>query len=86
MFEAGTSIATRAASGQVINAIADVMPEFWGGSADLAESNNTTIEGGLSFLPAGSGGRDSSPYGRIIHFGIREHAMAAAMAAFPLRK
>lgn len=84
VFEAGTSIATRAASGQVINAIADVMPEFWGGSADLAESNNTTIEGGLSFLPAGSGGRDSSPYGRIIHFGIREHAMGAILNGIAL--
>lgn len=84
VFEAGASIATRAASGKVINAIADVMPEFWGGSADLAESNNTTIEGGLSFLPAGSGGRDSSPYGRIIHFGIREHAMGAILNGIAL--
>ena len=84
VFEAGTSIATRAASGKVINAIAEVMPEFWGGSADLAESNNTTIEGGLSFLPAGSGGRDSSPYGRIIHFGIREHAMGAILNGIAL--
>ena len=84
VFEAGTSIATRAASGKVINAIAGVMPEFWGGSADLAESNNTTIEGGLSFLPAGSGGRDSSPYGRIIHFGIREHAMGAILNGIAL--
>ena len=83
-FEAGTSIATRAASGKVINAIAEVMPEFWGGSADLAESNNTTIEGGLSFLPAGSGGRDSSPYGRVIHFGIREHAMGAILNGIAL--
>ena len=84
VFEAGTSIATRAASGKVINAVAAVMPEFWGGSADLAESNNTTIEGGLSFLPAGSGGRDSSPYGRIIHFGIREHAMGAILNGIAL--
>jgi transketolase len=83
-FEAGTSIATRAASGKVINAIAKVMPEFWGGSADLAESNNTTIDGGLSFLPAGSGARDSSPYGRIIHFGIREHAMGAILNGIAL--
>ena len=60
------------------------MPEFWGGSADLAESNNTTIEGGLSFLPSGSGGRDSSPYGRIIHFGIREHAMGAILNGIAL--
>ena len=83
-FDAGTSIATRAASGKVINAIAQVMPEFWGGSADLAESNNTTIEGGLSFLPAGSGARDASPYGRIIHFGIREHAMGAILNGIAL--
>lgn len=83
-FEAGTSIATRAASGKVINAIADVMPEFWGGSADLAESNNTTIEGGLSFLPAGIMAKDSSPYGRIIHFGIREHAMGAILNGIAL--
>lgn len=84
VFDAGTSIATRAASGKVINAIAEVMPEFWGGSADLAESNNTTIEGGLSFLPSGAGGRDSSPYGRIIHFGIREHAMGAILNGIAL--
>jgi transketolase len=84
VFEAGTSIATRAASGKTINAIAKVMPEFWGGSADLAESNNTTIDGGLSFLPAGSGARDSSPYGRIIHFGIREHAMGAILNGIAL--
>jgi transketolase len=84
VFEAGSSIATRAASGKVINAIAEVMPEFWGGSADLAESNNTTIEGGLSFLPAGGGGVDSSPYGRILHFGIREHAMGAILNGIAL--
>ncbi|MBM3686248.1 MAG: transketolase, partial [Actinobacteria bacterium] len=84
VFDAGTSIATRAASGKVINAIASVMPEFWGGSADLAESNNTTIEGGLSFLPTGAGGRDSSPYGRVIHFGIREHAMGAILNGIAL--
>jgi transketolase len=84
VFDAGTSIATRAASGKVINAVASVMPEFWGGSADLAESNNTTIEGGLSFLPTGAGGRDSSPYGRVIHFGIREHAMGAILNGIAL--
>jgi len=84
VFESGTSIATRAASGTVINAIAAVMPEFWGGSADLAESNNTTIEGGLSFLPAGVAVKDSSPYGRILHFGIREHAMGAILNGIAL--
>ena len=55
VFEPGKDVATRAASGKVINAIAGVLPEFWGGSADLAESNNTTIEGGQSFLPLSSG-------------------------------
>ncbi|MGI9196786.1 MAG: transketolase [Candidatus Nanopelagicales bacterium] len=84
VFEAGTSIATRAASGKVINAIAGVMPEFWGGSADLAESNNTTIEGGLSFLPAGTPVPDASPYGRVLHFGIREHAMGAILNGIAL--
>jgi transketolase len=69
-------IATRAASGAVINAIAPAMPELWGGSADLAGSNNTDIEGAESFLPESHGG---SPYGRILHFGIREHAMGAIM-------
>ncbi len=74
-------IATRAASGKVISALAPKMPELWGGSADLAESNNTTPEGEPSFLPtdrqtkAFSGG----PYGRVLHFGIREHAMGAIM-------
>ncbi|SDS11428.1 transketolase [Friedmanniella luteola] len=74
-------IATRAASGKVLTALAPVMPELWGGSADLAESNNTTPEGEPSFLPtdrqtkAFSGG----PYGRVLHFGIREHAMGAIM-------
>ncbi len=84
VFEAGGSIATRAASGKVINALAAVMPELWGGSADLAESNNTTIEDGLSFLPAGSGRKDASPYGRVIHFGIREHAMGAILNGIAL--
>jgi transketolase len=69
-------MATRKASGVVINAIADVMPEFWGGSADLAESNLTEIDGADSFLPEAHGG---SPYGRILHFGIREHAMGAIL-------
>jgi transketolase len=55
------------------------MPELWGGSADLAESNNTTIEHGGSFLPKSSGMKGANPYGRVIHFGIREHAMGAIM-------
>ena len=83
-FEVGGSTSTRKASGEAINEIAGVMPELWGGSADLAESNNTTIEGGLSFLPAGAQVADSSPYGRILHFGIREHAMGAILNGIAL--
>ena len=84
IFEAGKDLATRAASGHVINAIAKVLPEFWGGSADLAESNNTTIEGGKSFLPATSQMKDADPYGRVIHFGIREHAMGSILNGITL--
>jgi transketolase len=84
IFEAGKDVATRAASGRVINAIAEVLPEFWGGSADLAESNNTTIEDGGSFLPASSGMKNADPYGRIIHFGIREHAMGSILNGITL--
>jgi len=84
VFEAGKDLATRAASGHVINAIAKVLPEFWGGSADLAESNNTTIEGGRSFLPASSQMKDADPFGRIIHFGIREHAMGSIVNGITL--
>ena len=83
-FEAGKDIATRAASGKVINAIAKALPEFWGGSADLAESNNTTIEEGGSFLPATSNMKDANPFGRIVHFGIREHAMGAIINGIAL--
>ena len=83
-FEAGKDIATRAASGHVINAIAKVLPEFWGGSADLADSNNTTIEGGGSFLPATSAMKGADPYGRVIHFGIREHAMGSILNGITL--
>ncbi len=84
VFEGGKDLATRAASGHVINAIAKALPEFWGGSADLAESNNTTIEGGKSFLPASSQMKDADPYGRIIHFGIREHAMGSILNGITL--
>jgi transketolase len=84
VFEAGKDVATRAASGKVINAIASVLPEFWGGSADLAESNNTTIEDGGSFLPTSSEMKGANPYGRIIHFGIREHAMGAILNGIAL--
>lgn len=75
VFPAGKDVPTRKASGDVIQAIANVLPEFWGGSADLAESNNTVIEGAGSFLPASSDMKGANPYGRMIHFGIREHAM-----------
>jgi len=80
-FEGGTEVSTRAASGKVINAIAKVMPELWGGSADLAESNNTTIEGAKSFVPSEWSTHEWSGdlYGRVLHFGIREHAMAAIL-------
>jgi transketolase len=83
-FEAGKDVATRTASGHVINAIAKVLPEFWGGSADLADSNMTTIEGGNSFLPSDSAMKNADPYGRIIHFGIREHAMGSILNGISL--
>ena len=79
IFDAGTSLATRKASGDVLNALAPLMPELWGGSADLAESNNTTIEGAASFLPAESTVSGADPYGRLVHFGVREHAMGAVV-------
>ncbi|WP_169078342.1 transketolase [Microcella alkalica] len=86
VFEGGTSVSTRAASGKVINAIAGVLPEFWGGSADLAESNLTTIAGGGSFAPAEHSTHEwqANPYGRILHFGIREHAMGAILNGIAL--
>mgnify|MGYP001552060951 CR=1 FL=1 len=76
-----TSISTRKASEAAIQALAAALPELWGGSADLAESNNTEIHGADSFLPEAHGG---SPYGRILHFGIREHAMGAIMNGITL--
>ncbi|HJX79509.1 transketolase [Glutamicibacter sp.] len=78
-FEPGATMATRAASGKVINAIADELPELWGGSADLAGSNNTTIDTAKSFAPErrSTDSWDASPYGRVLHFGIREHAAAS---------
>jgi transketolase len=79
IFASDKEISTRAASGKVIQAIAKSLPEFWGGSADLAESNNTTIEGSGSFLPASSQMPSANPFGRVIHFGIREHAMGAIL-------
>jgi transketolase len=78
-FEAGGSVATRKASGQVLKDLGAVIPELWGGSADLAGSNNTTIDATSSFLPAGNPLPEADPYGRTVHFGIREHAMGAAM-------
>ena len=84
VFAPGKDVATRAASGEVINAIAPVLPEFWGGSADLAGSNNTSIKGGGSFLPASSAIDGAHPYGRIIHFGIREHAMGSILNGITL--
>ena len=84
VFPSDKEISTRAASGKVIQSIAKTLPEFWGGSADLAESNNTTIEGGGSFLPTASKMAGADPYGRIIHFGIREHAMGAILNGMAL--
>jgi transketolase len=83
-FEAGKDVATRKASGDVINALAKKLPEMWGGSADLAESNNTTIEEGGSFLPPSSAMKGANPYGRVIHFGIREHAMGSILNGIAL--
>ncbi|MDT4941297.1 MAG: transketolase, partial [Pseudonocardiales bacterium] len=80
------SISTRAASGKVLGALAPVLPELWGGSADLAESNNTTMEGEPSFIPAAHQTKEwpGGPYGRTLHFGIREHAMGAILNGITL--
>lgn len=83
-FEHGTSVATRKASGDTINAMSKVLPELWGGSADLGESNLTTIEHGGSFLPKSSQMPGATEGGRIIHYGIREFAMACAMNGMAL--
>ena len=81
VFEGGKDVSTRAASGKVINALAGALPELWGGSADLAESNLTTINDARSFIPEQWSTHEwsGSPYGRVLHFGIREHAMAAIL-------
>lgn len=86
MFEAGTSVSTRAASGKVIAALADQLPELWGGSADLADSNNTTIPGAASFVPEqwSTTTYSGNQYGRVLHFGIREHAMGAILNGIQL--
>lgn len=80
-------IATRKASGDVLTALAPVLPELWGGSADLAGSNNTTMEGEPSFVPTGkqTGEFPGNPYGRTLHFGIREHAMGAILNGIALQ-
>ncbi|SCF82971.1 transketolase [Streptomyces sp. Ncost-T10-10d] len=83
-FEAGTSVATRAASGKVLQVLGGVIPELWGGSADLAGSNNTTIDKTSSFLPKGNPLPEADLYGRTVHFGIREHSMAAEMNGIAL--
>jgi transketolase len=79
-------IATRKASGDTLTAIAPVLPELWGGSADLAESNNTTPEGEPSFLPEDRQSKafPGGPYGRVLHFGIREHAMGSILNGIAL--
>jgi len=84
VFEPGKPVATRKASGVVLNAVAAVLPELWGGSADLADSNNTVIEGEPSFLPLESGAKNADPAGRNLHFGVREHAMGAALNGIAL--
>jgi transketolase len=81
VFEAGKDMSTRAASGKVLDALGAVIPELWGGSADLAESNNTTIAGAASFVPSEHSTHEwtGNKYGRVLHFGIREHAMGAIL-------
>ncbi|MBW8711034.1 MAG: transketolase, partial [Mycobacterium sp.] len=73
------ALATRAAFGQVLNDVAPKLPELWGGSADLAGSNNTTIKRVKSFGPTSISTKDytADPYGRVLHFGVREHAMGS---------
>ena len=85
-FPAGKSVATRAASGEVLSALAPVLPELWGGSADLAGSNNTTMKGEPSFLPAHRSSHEfaGDEFGRTLHFGIREHAMGSILSGIRL--
>ena len=79
-WETGKSVATRSASGAVLTALAPVVPELWGGSADLGGSNKTTMVGEPSFLPASLAQKEGDgPYGRMIHFGVREHAMGGIL-------
>ncbi|MEU4741620.1 transketolase [Actinosynnema sp. NPDC023658] len=79
-------VATRKASGEVLNSLKDVLPELWGGSADLAESNNTTMKGVESFGPESISTKmwKTSPYGRTLHFGVREHAMGSILNGIAL--
>lgn len=84
-FEPGTSLATRVASGRTLTALAPVMPELWGGSADLGGSNNTTMAGEPSFLPTDLAQAPADgPYGRTLHFGVREHAMGSILNGIAL--
>lgn len=85
VFEEG-KMSTRKASGEVLTALADQLPELWGGSADLAGSNNTTMKGEPSFLPEARTTDDwpGNPYGRTLHFGVREHAMGGAVNGIQL--
>ena len=85
-FPSDVMLATRAASGDVLTALAPVLPELWGGSSDLAGSNNTTMKGEPSFVPAKFSTTDFAGhrYGRTLHFGVREHAMAATLNGIAL--
>ena len=82
----GQGVATRKASAAVLAKLGEVLPELWGGSADLAESNNTTIKGADSFGPAeiSTGAWSAQPYGRTLHFGVREHAMGSILNGIAL--
>lgn len=85
-FEAGKAVATRAASGVVLNAIKDVIPELWGGSADLAGSNNTYMKGEPSFFPEERSSKmfPGNEFGRNLHFGVREHSMGSIVNGIAL--
>ncbi|WP_406710227.1 transketolase [Trueperella pyogenes] len=85
-FEAGKAVATRAASGVVLNAIKDVVPELWGGSADLAGSNNTYMKGEPSFFPEERSSKmfPGNEFGRNLHFGVREHSMGSIVNGIAL--
>lgn len=86
-FEAGGMLSTRVASGQVLNGLKDVLPELWGGAADMNESTSANMKGESSFLPQAMSSPDfgpGGPYGRTLHFGVREHAMAAALNGIAL--